>query len=654
MSQSTFSSSTGFSPAVPNLPGMSDNPYSERVLVLQDRLIGHNYPCFIIAEAGINHNGDLGMALQLVDLAAECGADAVKFQKRHLPSLYPEQLLQNSNIAEWSFQYMLPVLEQVELSDEDFERIRERCAELGIRFMCTPWDEQTLSSLESLGIEIYKVASADLTNLPLLDAIAATEKPMILSTGMATEDEIETTAAYLGEKNIDFALLHCVSTYPAPFENLNLRFMQRLRDFGVPIGYSSHERGIAIPVAAVALGASIVEKHITLDRTLPGPDHAASVERPGMERMVRDIRNLERALGGDAKELSAMEIQNQLVLRKSLVAATDLTAGTVVTREMVRTLGPGKGLSPQRMDDLLGVTLHRDIGADEYFTEQDLRPPRSLAIENSHLRKPWGLKARFHDLEEVLEFKPKLVELHFSEEDLTHAWEPPPERLACQLFVHALEFSDQRLIDFSSPDEAWRARSIELVQRTVDRAVELGEHFAGPASVVIHVGGMSMDEPVRDLDQLMARSVAAFRELDARGAILLPENLPPRPWYLGGQWFQNLWTFPEHMVELCEETGLGMTLDISHAQLHCAEASQSLTAYVERCWPYVRHLHLADASGIDREGLQIGEGVIDWEVLLDQLADEKFTWVPEIWSGHLHGHHGFVTAVNRLAAYGRI
>ena len=633
---------------------MSDSPYSERVLALSDRLIGHNHPCFVIAEAGINHNGDIDLALKLVDMAVDAGADAVKFQKRHLPSLYPKELLDNANLAEWSFQYMLPVLESVELTDDEFRRIRDHCDERGIRFLCSPWDPQSVADLEELDVPLYKVGSADLINLPLLDLIIETGKPMILSTGMATWGEIERTVAYVGERGADFAILHCVSTYPAPFENLNLRMVERLREFGVPVGYSSHERGIAMPVAAVALGACIVEKHITLDRTMSGPDHAASLERAGIERVVRDIRHLELALRGEEKELSAMELQNRLVLRKSVAAARDLRAGTVIEPDMVITLGPGKGLSPQRRDELIGVTLRRDVAAQEYFAESDLKPPESRTIDSAPLRKRWGLKARFHDLEEILSLKPQVVELHFGEKDLEHAWTPPVEPLSQQLVVHALEFSEQRLLDLSSHDETWRERCIDLVQQTIDRSVELGAHFTGPVSVVIHVGGMSMDEPHRDVDVLMERSVDALGRLNPRGAILLPENLPPRPWYLGGQWFQNLWTHPEHMIEVCQQTGLGMTLDISHAQLHCTQANGSLRDFVRRCLPYTRHVHFADASGIDHEGLQIGEGAVDWDQLLALLANENFTWVPEIWSGHLDGHVGFVHAVNRLASYDRL
>ncbi len=224
---------------------------SPKLLQIPGRLIGEGQPCFIIAEAGTNHNGSLQTALKLVDAAVGAGVDAVKFQKRDLESLYPDSLLKNANSAEWALHYMLPVLQQTELSDDDFRRIREYCATRGIRFMCTPWDEVSLKLLEELGVEIYKVASADLVNPPLLAAIAGTGKPLILSTGMATLHEIECAVDYLNSLKADFALLHCVSTYPAPFEALNLRFIETLKKFDVPVGYSSHERGIAVPLVAL-------------------------------------------------------------------------------------------------------------------------------------------------------------------------------------------------------------------------------------------------------------------------------------------------------------------------------------------------------------------------------------------------------------------
>ena len=615
--------------------------------------IGDGEPCFIIAEAGVNHNGSVEMAFQLVDAAVAAGADAVKFQMRKLTKLYPQALLDDPNSAEWAFQYLLPILKQVELTEDDFRQLKAYCDEKGIRFMCTPWDEESLDFLDTLGLDIYKVASADLVNLPLLEAIANTGKPMILSTGMASWDEIACTVEFLQSINAQFAILHCVSTYPAPFENLNLKYLHRLQQFGVPVGYSSHERGIVMPVVAVSLGATIIEKHVTLDRTLPGPDHAASLEPQGLGKMVRDIRNAELAMGtGGEKTISAMENLNRQVLRKSLVAARALLVGTVVSRADVQVKGPGKGLSPQRIHDLVGKKLHRALAEDDYFTEADLLPAQNGSINRTGLRRTWGLKARFHDLEEILEMKPDLVELHFSENDVAFDFKPPAQPYPQQLFVHAPEFADQQLLDLCSSSAEIRAIALDLFQRTIDKAVAMQPHFTGPVGVVIHVGGMSMDEPIHDRHRLLRNAMDAFRLLDPKGTWLLPENLPPRPWYLGGQWYQNVFIRHEEMVEFCQELGVGMTLDISHAQLYCNHAGVKLTDFVRECLPFAKHLHIADAKGIDGEGVQIGEGVVAWDDLMPLLAQGDFSWLPEIWSGHLNNGAGFITAIDRLSRYG--
>lgn len=621
-------------------------------LILGDRSVGDDQPCFIIAEAGVNHNGSLEKALQLVDAAAEAGADAVKFQKRNLQSLYPTTLLDDPNSAEWAFQYILPILKATELDAAAFRAIKTHCDQKGILFLCTPWDRESLGLLEELDVPFYKVASADLVNLPLLDEIAATGKPLILSTGMATLDEIECTVDYLQQRRVKFALLHCVSTYPAPFESLNLRFIETLQRFGVPVGYSGHERGIATPLLALALGATIIEKHITLDRTLPGPDHAASLEPGGFARLVRDIRNGEIALGSDGKDLSTMEMLNRQVLRKSLVATRPIEAGTVLEREMIGVKGPGKGLTPQRINELVGTRLERAIQPDDYFSESDLSSGAVKPLQRDTLRRSWGFKARFHDLADILEKKPRLVELHFSNEDIDYRFEAPATPHPQQLFIHAPEFINGKLLDLCSEDEYVWERSINLLQRTIDKAVELQPHFSGPVGIVVHVGGMNMDSPNVNREVLLGRAIEAFRRLDAKGTLLMPENLPPRPWYFGGQWYQNLFIRAEEMVEFAQELDLGLTLDLSHAQLYCTWANESLYDFVDRCLPYTRHLHVADAHGIDGEGLQIGDGVIEWDRMMGLLEQKDFSWVPEIWSGHLNEGAGFVEAVNRLSEYG--
>ena len=258
---------------------------------IEDRLIGDGQPTYIIAEIGVNHNGFMDLAYKLIDVAIEAGADAVKFQKRNLEKLYAKKYLQNANAGEKTLRYLLPILQSVELSDDSYFDIVEYCRQRGITFLCSAFDADSADFLDKLGVPAFKVASADLTNLPLLDHLSSKGVPLILSTGMSRMEEVEMTVRFLKDRRVEFALLHCNSTYPAAFEDINLRFMDQLRRFDVPIGYSGHERGIAVSTVATAMGASIIERHLTLDRTMDGPDHAASLEPQGFNKMVRDIHN---------------------------------------------------------------------------------------------------------------------------------------------------------------------------------------------------------------------------------------------------------------------------------------------------------------------------------------------------------------------------
>ncbi len=296
-----------------------------------DRLVGDGHPTYIIAEIGVNHNGLLELALQMIDVAAEAGADAVKFQKRSLESLYAKKYLENANVGEKTLRYLLPILQRIELSNEAYDRIVEYCQEKEITFLCSAFDAASADYTESLGVPAFKVASADLTNIPLLDHLIQKGKPLILSTGMSRMDEVEFTVEFLKSKKAEFALLHCNSTYPAAFEDINLRFMDQLRKFDVPVGYSGHERGIAVSTVAAAMNGCIIERHLTLDRTMDGPDHAASLEPHGFRKLVRDIRQVEMALGlGQEKFISRGEILNREVLGKSLVAARQIQPGETI------------------------------------------------------------------------------------------------------------------------------------------------------------------------------------------------------------------------------------------------------------------------------------------------------------------------------------
>lgn len=623
------------------------------VIKIGDRLVGDGQPTYVIAEIGVNHNGFLDLALKLIDVAVDAGADAVKFQKRKLDRLYARKYLENANAGEKTLRYLLPILQQVELNEDDYDHIVEHCRKAGITFLCSAFDVESADFLDALGVPAYKVASADLTNLPLLDHLISKAKPLILSTGMSHMHEVELTVDFLKERGAQFALLHCNSTYPAAFEDINLRFMNQLRRFGVPIGYSGHERGIAVSTVASALGASIIERHLTLDRTMEGPDHAASLEPQGFQKMVRDIRQVALALGtGEEKFISRGEILNREVLGKSLVAARRILPGEVITAHLVAVKGPALGLSPQNYTRLVGRTAERTIEADEPFLDRDLGV--KIDLDSSQiLPMEFGFTVRFRDFEEMLPYQPRMLEFHFTDQDLDEPYpggdfsEGSPHPL--KLVVHAPEFWDRSLVDLCCQDERQRIGSCSLLQKTIDLTRSMAPCFVGKPKVIIHPGAMSLDHPIKDKDLLYENLRRSVSELDYDGVELLLENLPPHPWYFGGQWLTNAFMDALEIRDFLVPLGLKFCYDSSHHKLYTNWAHVDFYEQLAVILPYIGHLHLSDGAGLDGEGLQIGEGAIDWVRFFQVLGDYHGTMIPEIWRGHQRGGEGFLIAISRLS-----
>ncbi|EMO15055.1 N-acetylneuraminate synthase [Leptospira santarosai str. CBC523] len=326
----------------------------------------------IIAEAGVNHNGDLELARKLIDVAANAGADIVKFQTFEAERLVTKSAkkadYQNSatgNAAESQYE----MLKKLELSKENHEKLIQYCKQTGIEFLSTAFDLQSLAFLEQLNLSRYKIPSGEITNLPYLQKIGSSGKPIILSTGMSTLGEIESALLVLettGAKRNEITVLHCNTEYPTSYSDVNLSAMKSIADaFKIKVGYSDHTSGIEVSVAAVALGASVIEKHFTLDRSLPGPDHKASLEPNELKTMVRSIRNIELSLGDGIKKPSNSELKNISIARKSIVAAFSIKAGEIFTRENLTAKRPGDGISPMRLDEVIGLKAKRDFFEDE-------------------------------------------------------------------------------------------------------------------------------------------------------------------------------------------------------------------------------------------------------------------------------------------------
>lgn len=339
-------------------------------------LVTPESPCFIIAEAGVNHNGDLALAKQLVLAAKEAGADAVKFQTfqaKHLVTAdAPQADYQARNSGKTESQF--DMLKRLELPLEAFAELSRYCQELGIMFMSTAFDEESADFLAGLGMSIFKIPSGELTNIPLLQHIARFGKPMIVSTGMGTIEEIkEAVEAIQAAGNDDITVLHCVTDYPTPPEQVNLRAMHVIQAaLGVPIGYSDHSMGIEASVIAVAAGAKVIEKHFTLDCNLPGPDHKASLEPKDLGEMVKGIRKVEVLLGSGKKQPNEAELAVAKIVRRSVVAARDLKTGDTITSDMVLLRRPGTGIEPARIGEVIGRTLSRDVKEGVLLSWDDL------------------------------------------------------------------------------------------------------------------------------------------------------------------------------------------------------------------------------------------------------------------------------------------
>jgi N-acetylneuraminate synthase len=523
---------------------------------------------FVIAEIGNNHNGSYDRAIEMVDHAVDIGVDCVKFQMRHMEEVYRKRSLSKDG-EDLGTEYILDLLGRFELSVKEHHKLFEYCGSKGIMYLCTPWDTKSIEVLERFNVQAYKVASADLTNLPLLDRLAKTGKPLIISTGMSKVEEVQFTVDFLNIRNSNFVLLHCNSTYPAPLQDINLKWMNELKKIHPLVGYSGHERGINISLAAIAFDACVIERHLTLDRSMEGPDHAASLTFPEFGKMLEGIREIEVGLGTCTdRELSQGEMINRENLAKSLVSSQRLAKGTILVAEHIKVRSPGQGLSPQKYESLLGTVLQHDMEEEDFFYPSDLAQtgvkPRTYTFS-----RPWGVPVRYHDYKKYYDFiEPDLFEFHLSYSDM----ELDPKQFLsgtydCDLVVHAPElFANSRLMDLATPDESYRKISILETQRVIDITRSLKKFF--PKShrpmIVANVGGFTMDKPLpfEVLQSYYDRFSESLRDLDMDGVELIPQTMAPFPWHFGGQRYQNIFIHSDEILKWAKEQNMRICFEL--------------------------------------------------------------------------------------------
>ncbi|MFL2601076.1 MAG: N-acetylneuraminate synthase family protein [Flavobacteriaceae bacterium] len=626
---------------------------------LSSFVISDTNPTFIIAEIGNNHNGNFKLAKKLVDKAVEAGANCAKFQMRNMKTMYRR----SNNSEDLGAEYTLDLLAKFQLSNDELLKIFDYCKQKNILPLCTPFDEKSLIYLENYGIEGYKVASADLTNHDLIKKICETRKPIICSTGMSKESEIVSAVKLMQSYSSSYALLHCNSTYPTPFKDVNLNYISNLKKLGVDceVGYSGHERGYAIPIAAVAKGARIVEKHLTLDKKMEGNDHRVSLLPDEFSQMVKSIREVEQALGSnDTRVVTQGEMMNREFLAKSIIASRDIKSGEKIKQSDLDIKSPGKGLVPYRKKELIGKISKRDIKKGEFFFENDIYEI-SYKSKKYKFRRPFGIPVRYHDFKENIQKSNfDMVEFHLSyrdmELDISSFFEANIYEM--DFVIHSPElFEGDHIMDLSSSNKEYRSRSISELQRVIDITRNIKTYFKNTScpKIIINAGGSSQDYqiPFSDRQKKYTSIANALKQVDSNGVEIIPQTMPPFPWHFGGQRFHNLFMEADEIVSFCNENKMRICLDISHSKLVCNRNNESFKQFLEKVSPYTAHIHMVDAAGVDQEGLQIHDGEIDFAMvasILDKFCPTS-SFIPEIWQGHKNECRGFWIALERLEKY---
>lgn len=634
--------------------------------VVTDRSCGS----YTIAEIGVNHNGSVQTAKDLVTSARDAGFSAVKFQVRSKEYFTTSDF----NALDLGAQYLKQEIERTFLEHSEIEELIGFAKSQGVDVVCTPFDASSLKFCLENDVDAIKIASCDLTNLPLLQAAAAAGLPLIVSTGMSWEREILSAYRVIISHTANFAFLHCNSTYPCPAHDVNLRYLERLRDL-MPcvVGYSSHDADPLVSALAVAKGARIIEAHITHAKNQKGTDHKASLAVEELDGFIRKLKSASIYLGNAfPRTPSQGEMLNRLSLGKSLCVARDIAAGTALKEADLELRSPGNGFGYDQLDQVVGKILQTDRKKGELLGKSDV----GLKDERVSFQKleeaiakleqkglVTGIPVRYHDVLSMRQEIPaRFFEFHMSGSDL--ALDPRtiiPESLPWrQLFVHAVEqYPDGFILDFASADGDIVEESKTRFRQFIDHVDKLITRYPAleQCSIIVNIGGFgrkSVVDPV-ELRQLHSRAVETLLDvnklLDGRNIELLPQTMPPMPWHQGGVAYHNLLVTPNSINEIARRTDLKVCLDISHSYLAANELGMDMSVFAREIAGVVSYLHVSDASRLSQEGLQISEGDIDLAELLTMILKKKspVLYVPEIWNGHSNSGEGFKLAILRLA-----
>ena len=622
-----------------------------------DSILKKNSP-FIISEIGINHNGDKKQAVKLIKQSKKSGADSVKFQIRNLSRIYNKKINYKDNNLEASHQYIFNQLKKSHLNNNDYKYLFKISKKLGLKVIITPFDENSARLGKLSTVDAIKIGSPDAESLFLINKIIEIKKPLIISTGMSSYNNISKLNSILKKRKKNYALLHCCSSYPPSNKEIGLSYIKKLKKISKYVGYSGHERDINVSVAAVALGAKIIERHITLDINMEGSDHKVSLLPIEFKNMVTGIRQVEKALNySKNKNLNQGEIMNREILGKSIFVSAPIKEGEVFSYENLCVSAPGKGLQPNKFPDVIGKTAQKDFCVGDNIFQSDIS-------ETSYQYKDWkfnlkhGLPVRYHDFEKLYQKRNfEIVEFHLSYKDLELN---PHDYLSGEyeqdLIVHCPElFANDHILDLASEDKNYLNVSLKNLDKTIHETLRIAKFFPKTKLplLIVNVGGFTSDKFLDDRQNEAAydRVANILKKFRDTGVEIIPQTMPPFPWHFGGQRYHNLFVKNDEIVRFCKNNGVRVCFDISHSKLACNYYNIDFFDFIKDMSAITAHLHIVDAKGISGEGLQIGEGEIRFKetfpIIENNFINKSF--VPEIWQGHKNNGQGFWQAFDQLS-----
>ncbi len=645
-------------------------------------MIKFNNKIEFISEIGINHNGSIITAKKLIQQSKNINCNYVKFQIRNINEIYHPEFLKNPSNSENANQYIYNELKKSNLKISNYIELFKYSKKLNLKVMVTPFDIKSLSLCKRAEVNAIKIGSPDFNNIQLISEALKIKKPLFISTGMSEENEINSIKYFLNKYNIHkvpINIFHCVSSYPPNDDEINLRYIKVLMTKfpKYKIGYSGHERGFIPSLISIYFGATIIERHLTLNKNSDGPDHNSSLTKKEFKELIlrsnlihkkmkNEKFNLDKflknfnlltglqSIGKPIKSVSLNSNFNKKILGKSAIYKRNFKKNKIISLKDIRFVSPGKGISG--LEFYRGKKrLTKDVKKNDYLSNEHFNLSTQKKFNRKKIKiynKKWGLIGRLGDYEQFIDDASDLIEIHLTWRELLNP-KLPKKNYKSELVIHAPEYFNDQLVDFTSDNKKIINNSLEMIENLKILIEKIKNNFyfdkvKGP-KVVLHPGGHS-EKSIIDTSKInkYRNLFKNLKKIKSKNYNLLLENMPPYPWYYGGKFFQHIFTNTKEIKSFCSEADINICYDTSHAKLASNMLKINFKNFTQNILKNIEYLHISDAAKLYQEGLQIGDGEIDFKMFFNLVKNLNVKFVPEIWNGHLEDGKGFKQAIYEI------